>query len=86
LQRPDQRVSHQWNATVHTMSRLYEHQTKKTGFRREGSFGTYYFIRQGDVDDTFKIAEMLVDDNQDLINKAVGDGCVKLAKEIAKDY
>jgi 3-methyladenine DNA glycosylase AlkD len=30
------------------------------------------FIRQGDVDDTFSIAEILVNDDQDLINKAVG--------------
>jgi 3-methyladenine DNA glycosylase AlkD len=46
--------------------------SKDTWERRTAIVSTYYFIRQGDVDDTFKIAEMLVDDNQDLINKAVG--------------
>jgi 3-methyladenine DNA glycosylase AlkD len=40
--------------------------------RRTAIVSTYYFVRQGDVDDTFKIAEILVNDDQDLINKAVG--------------
>jgi 3-methyladenine DNA glycosylase AlkD len=33
---------------------------------------TYYFIRQGDVDDTFKLAEILVPDLHDLVQRAVG--------------
>jgi 3-methyladenine DNA glycosylase AlkD len=33
---------------------------------------TSYFIRLKDFDDTFKIAEMLVDDKHDLIHKAAG--------------
>lgn len=33
---------------------------------------TYYFVRQGDVADTFKIAEMLLNDSHDLIHKATG--------------
>ena len=30
------------------------------------------FIKQGQVEDTFKIAEILIDDEHELINKAVG--------------
>ena len=33
---------------------------------------TYFFIRQNETDDTFKIAELLVNDKHELINKAVG--------------
>lgn len=40
--------------------------------RRTAIVATYYFIRQDDVADTFKIAALLVDDKEDLINKAVG--------------
>jgi hypothetical protein len=40
--------------------------------RRTAITATYYFIRQGDVDDTFRIAEILVDDPHDLVQKAVG--------------
>jgi len=40
--------------------------------RRTAIVATYYFIRQGDLDDTFKIAEILVHDPHDLVQKAVG--------------
>ncbi|MBZ0283533.1 MAG: DNA alkylation repair protein [Anaerolineae bacterium] len=40
--------------------------------RRTAIVSTAYFIKQGDVDDTFKIAEILLHDAQDLIHKATG--------------
>jgi hypothetical protein len=40
--------------------------------RRMAIVATYYFIRQGDIEDTFKIAEILVHDPHDLVQKAVG--------------
>ena len=40
--------------------------------RRSAITATYYFIRQGHVDDTFKIAELLVHDPHDLVQKAIG--------------
>ena len=40
--------------------------------RRTAIVATSYFIRQGDVDDTFRIAEVLLDDQEDLIHKAAG--------------
>src|SRR6185369_12953830 len=46
--------------------------SKNTWERRTAIVSTYYFIRQGEVADTFKIAEMLVDDQHDLIHKAAG--------------
>jgi hypothetical protein len=40
--------------------------------RRTAIVSTYYFVRKGEVADTFKIAEMLLHDDQDLIHKATG--------------
>jgi len=40
--------------------------------RRTAILSTCYFIRQGDLNDTFKIAEILVNDKEDLIHKATG--------------
>lgn len=46
--------------------------SKNVWERRTAIVATYFFIRQDDLDDTFKIAEILVNDKHDLINKAVG--------------
>jgi 3-methyladenine DNA glycosylase AlkD len=40
--------------------------------RRTAIIATGYFIREGDLADTFGIAEILVDDDHDLIHKATG--------------
>ncbi len=40
--------------------------------RRTAIVSTAHFIKQGDVADTFKIAEILVNDNEDLVNKGTG--------------
>src|ERR687894_2331332 len=40
--------------------------------RRPAIVATYFVIRQGDVEDTFRIAEVLIDDQEDLIHKADG--------------
>ena len=46
--------------------------SKNTWERRTSIVSTAYFIRQRDLDDTFKIAEMLLGDKEDLIHKATG--------------
>ena len=46
--------------------------SKKMPERRTAILGTGYFIRQRDVEDTFRIGEMLLQDKEDLIHKAVG--------------
>jgi 3-methyladenine DNA glycosylase AlkD len=40
--------------------------------RRTAIVSTYYFIRAGDVGDTFRVAELLVDDPHELVQKATG--------------
>jgi len=40
--------------------------------RRTGIVGTCYFIKQSDVNDTYKIAELLMKDKEDLIHKGSG--------------
>ncbi len=52
---------------------LYElaHSTNVWG-RRTAILATLYFERQGDVDDAFRIAELLLHDDQDVVQKATG--------------
>ena len=40
--------------------------------RRSAMFATMAFVRRGDLDDVFAIAELLVGDREDLIHKVVG--------------
>ena len=40
--------------------------------RRTAIVSTYFFIRQNDLDDTFGIAEILVNDREEVVQKAVG--------------
>ncbi|WP_420579929.1 DNA alkylation repair protein [Reichenbachiella sp.] len=40
--------------------------------RRTAIVSTYAFIKKGQLNDTFHIAEILIDDKEELINKAVG--------------
>ncbi|MDH5656047.1 MAG: DNA alkylation repair protein [Spirochaetia bacterium] len=40
--------------------------------KRLAVMSTFYFIRNGDFNDSFKICEMLLDDEEDLIHKAAG--------------
>lgn len=46
--------------------------SKDTWERRTAIVSTLYFIGKGDVADAFKIAEILLKDDQDLIHKATG--------------
>src|SRR5512145_3035608 len=52
---------------------LYKLARSKTmAERRTAIVSTGYFIRQGDIDDTYKIAEILINDDEDLIHRASG--------------
>jgi 3-methyladenine DNA glycosylase AlkD len=46
--------------------------SKSVWERRTAIVSTYYFIRENDLDDTFKIAGILINDTHDLVQKPVG--------------
>jgi DNA alkylation repair enzyme len=49
--------------------------------RRTAIVATAWFIREGDLDDTFAVAEVLLGDDEDLIHKAVGGWLREAGKE-----
>jgi 3-methyladenine DNA glycosylase AlkD len=42
--------------------------------RRTAILSSYYFLREGESDDTFKLCEVLLNDKEDIIHKPVGAG------------
>jgi 3-methyladenine DNA glycosylase AlkD len=58
--------------------------SKNVWERRTAIVSTYFFIRQGQVEDTFKIAELLVKDDHDLIQKAAGSWVREAGKKEPK--
>jgi 3-methyladenine DNA glycosylase AlkD len=52
--------------------------------RRTAITATAYFIRQGDIEDTFAIAELLLEDSEDLIHKSTG-GWLRAAGGVDRD-
>lgn len=52
--------------------------------RRTAIVSTYYFIRAGEVDETFAIAAMLVKDKHELVQKAVGSWIREAGKKDQK--
>lgn len=48
--------------------------------RRTAITATFWLIRQGEIDDALQIAEILLHDEEDLINKSVGTGLREVGK------
>jgi len=46
--------------------------SKDSNERRTAIVSTYYFIRKNEIEDTFNIAEILVNDSEEYVQKAVG--------------
>ena len=53
--------------------------------RRTAIVSTSYSIGQGDVADTFEIAEMLLEDEHDLIQRPQEGGCARPEGRTARD-
>jgi hypothetical protein len=49
--------------------------------RRLAMFATLAFVRKGEVDDTFRLAEILIDDDHDLVQKVVGGMLREVGKQ-----
>jgi len=58
--------------------------SKNVWERRTAIVSTYHFIKSGELDDTFKIAELLIHDDHELINKAVGSWIREAGKKDEK--
>jgi 3-methyladenine DNA glycosylase AlkD len=52
--------------------------------RRTAIVSTYYFIRKNDIEETFKIAEILVYDKDEYVQKAVGSWIREAGKQNEK--
>lgn len=52
--------------------------------RRTSIVSTYFFIRKGEVADTFAIAELLIDDEHELVQKATGSWLREAGKKDPK--
>lgn len=64
---------------------LYQLATSESPWeRRTAIVSTHAFIRKNDVDDTFRIAEILVHDSNKLVNKAVGSWVREAGKKDQK--
>jgi 3-methyladenine DNA glycosylase AlkD len=64
---------------------LYQLATSESSWKRRTAIvATHAFIRKNEIDDTFKIAEILVHDSEELINKAVGSWVREAGKKDEK--
>lgn len=65
---------------------LYKLARSRDPWRRRTSIvSTYAFIKRGEVSDTFRIAELLVDDKDEYVNKAVGSWIREAGKKAPKE-